>query len=41
LNDQIIPHTVLKLIPDIYIPPNGKPDQDPFLSPLYADEEVK
>ena len=41
LNDQILPYSVLKMIPGVYIPPEGKPDRDPLLSPLKATEDVK
>ncbi len=40
LHDQILPYSVLKLIPGVYIPPEGKPDKDPFLSPLKASDQV-
>lgn len=40
LHDQILPHSVLKLIPGAYIPEGGKPKEDPLLSPLYASDEV-
>ena len=41
LNDQILPYSVLKMIPGVYIPPEGKPDRDPLLSPLKATDDVK
>jgi len=40
LSDQILPYSVLKLIPGVYIPPEGQPDKDPFLSPLHTENEV-
>jgi len=40
LHDQILPYSVLKLIPGVYIPPEGQPDKDPFLSPLKASDQL-
>jgi len=40
LNDQILPYSVLKMIPGVYIPPEGKPDKDPLLSPLKATDDL-
>jgi len=41
LSDQILPYSVLKMIPGVYIPPEGQPDKDPFLSPLKTDKQVE
>lgn len=40
LNDQILPYSVLKMIPGVYIPPEGKPEKDPLLSPLKATDDL-
>lgn len=42
LDDQIMPHTFIKLSINSYLGNNNKlrPDIDPYISPLLADEEV-
>ena len=40
LNDKILPHSVLKMIPTVYLPEGADPKKDPLISPLYASDEV-
>ncbi|KAL4469424.1 hypothetical protein ABPG74_004677 [Tetrahymena malaccensis] len=42
LDDQILPHTFLKMCLDSYVPEQIglRPESDPFISPIYASDEL-
>lgn len=40
LDDQILPHTFLKICVNSYVAPESDPSLDPFLSPSQASDEL-
>ncbi len=40
LDDQLLPYNLLKLCLKAYVPEDFKPDVDPLLSPVTADDEI-
>jgi len=40
IDDQIVPYSLLKFCADSYIPPDSKPDSNPYLSPVCASDEI-
>lgn len=41
IDDQMVPYSILRLCMQAYLPKEAKPSQDPFISPVYASDDVK
>jgi hormone-sensitive lipase len=40
IDDQIVPYSLLKFCADAYIPEGAQPEKNPYLSPVYVNDEL-